>query len=509
MTILKTMRNIVFLNLINSNSYSRELLPGDRTIYGMVNQFTASLPDVEKIIPIASDVEQVRLFYGEDKSEEIVFLDENRQDLLLKIMAESSRGYDHCFYYFSDTPLLDMTLFNKMYSNHIQYYADYTFADGYPSGMAPEIICSRTLIELNRIISEKADAIDRDSLFSWIQEDINSFDIETEISPVDLRLRRICLAGDSKINFLQLKNFMNRGIIKAADFMEKKDLLEQETRTLPNYYQIQINSSCPQSCSYCPYPGMNPDLLQDHREMPLENILKLAVEIENLTPEAKVSLSLWGEPSQHSLIYDVLGALLNQTNLNFVIETSGLGWKEIEKDEKKWIFTSERIEWIISLDAMDEVLYRNLRGEGQQEVLSTIEKMLAMNPAHTWIQSVRMKENEEDLEKFYRFWKEKTENVIIQKYDYFSKRLPEKKITDLSPLKRFPCWHLKREMAIMADGTVLLCREDISMENKLGNCFDHSLETLWKKGETYFQDHINGDYRGICAGCDEYYSYNF
>ncbi|MDA3956987.1 spiro-SPASM protein [Oceanispirochaeta sp.] len=503
------MRNIVFLNLIKSNSYSQKPLPGHGTISQMVLDFTFSLPDVEKIIPIALDHEQGQSFYDSNNHPEIVSLEVDRQDLLLKTMAEYSEGYDHCFYYFSDTPLLDITLFEKMYSNHLKYYADYTFADGYPLGLAPEIICSRTLTELNRNIPEKKDKIDREALFSWVQQDINSFDIETEISPVDLRLKRICLSSDNKINFLQLNSFVKAGIYTSRDFIEKHESLEQHCRRAPNYYQVQISSACPQSCAYCPYPVMNPDHRHDDREMSVEKILALSEKIESFTPDARVSLSLWGEPSLHSDIKLVLQSLLEKTRLNFVIESSGIGWGDMNNPELLKIIQSQRIEWIISLDVLDSDLYQELRGEGQKEALSMIETLLSQNPDHTWVQAVRMKENEDDLEDFYRYWKQKTEHVIIQKYDHFSKELPEKKITDLSPLRRFPCWHLKREMTILLDGSVILCREELKPSKNRLNCFNESLEEIWNRGNDVFSEHINGEFKGVCTSCDEYYSYNF
>lgn len=480
-----------------------------KTLSIMIQDFASALPDVEKIIPIALDIEQVKLFFGSEEIEESLILSENRQDLLLQSMQQASDGYDNCIYFFGDTPLLDVELFNTMYAKHLKYYADYSFADGFPTGLAAEIITARTLSELNKLISEKNETISRDSLFSWIQKDINSFDIETEISEVDLRLKRITLAADNKINIMQLQAFIKEDIIKAQDFMQNHERLEAFTRSAPNYYQIQISASCPQNCSYCPYPGINPDHLNDKRQMSQEKVLNLVNSIESYTPDAVISLSLWGEPSLYEGIYELLECLLEQSSLSYVIESSGVGWGNLENDKIQQIISSPRIEWIFSLDALNPGIYSKLRGRGQTEAMNCAETFLKLNPSHTWIQAVRMKENEDDLELFYRHWKEKTENVIIQKYDFFSDSLPDKKITDLSPLKRFPCWHLKREMTILLDGTVVLCREDLKKENVLGNCFTEKIETIWDAGNSSFSEHLNNKYCGICEHCDEYYSFNF
>ena len=45
------------------------------------------------------------------------------------------------------------------------------------------------------------------------------------------------------------------------------------------------------------------------------------------------------------------------------------------------------------------------------------------------------------LDDFFRFWSQKTPNVIIQKYNYFSGLLANKQSVDLAPLQRNACWH--------------------------------------------------------------------
>jgi spiro-SPASM protein len=125
------------------------------------------------------------------------------------------------------------------------------------------------------------------------------------------------------------------------------------------------------------------------------------------------------------------------------------------------------------------------------------------------VQAVRMKENEERLEDFYRAWKARLGQVIIQKYDPFGGLLPDRRVADLSPLKRFPCWHLKRDLAVLLDGRVPLCREDVGVSHPLGNLFEEDLAAVWARGEPRYRDHLRGDYLPPCAGCDEYYTFNF
>ena len=77
------------------------------------------------------------------------------------------------------------------------------------------------------------------------------------------------------------------------------------------------------------------------------------------------------------------------------------------------------------------------------------------------------------------------------------------------PLKRFPCWHLKRDMAILLDGTVPLCKEDLGLSVRLGNALEDDLATVWESARGMYRSHLAASYPGICAACDEYYTFNF
>jgi spiro-SPASM protein len=426
---------------------------------------------------------------------------------LLSEMTAAAEGCDAVFYFYADCPFLDAELTARMHANHLQYWADYTFADGYPYGIAPEILSRETLKRLRGMADATAE-IRRDSLFTILRKDINSFDIETEISPYDMRLMRLSLTADSERNFLLLSRLAAQGAWDAQTACALLRQNQEAHRTLPAFFLIQIVERCPQVCTYCPYAQFGGDILNKTGSMPLENFTRLMRKITDFAGDAVVDISLWGEPSLHPRIYDLIVAALDSPGIDLVIETSGIGWEP-------GIFrriSSERAKqprWIVSLDASNEASYKKMRGEGFAEASQTAEELLRVCPDRTWVQAVRMQENEEDLEVFFRLWRARTENVIIQKYDTFSGFLTDRKVADLSPLKRFPCWHLKRDMSILIDGTVPLCKEDLRVSMKMGNAFKDDLARVWESSRSVYKEHLTGSYPGICAACDEYYTYNF
>jgi hypothetical protein len=77
-----------------------------------------------------------------------------------------------------------------------------------------------------------------------------------------------------------------------------------------------------------------------------------------------------------------------------------------------------------------------------------------------------------------------------------------------------------RDMPVLIDGTAPLCREQIagSAMNgggiNLGNAFTEPLETIWERGRRIYMEQTGQmpggkKYDSLCAGCDEYYTYNF
>lgn len=441
---------------------------------------------------------------------------------LLDRLAALSEGADLTYFAWADCPLLDPELAGAMRDRHLRYAAEYTFADGWPYGFAPELLSPTTAATLAYLAGDDEGRVERDLLFSVLQKDINSFDLETEISPTDLRMHRLTLAADSRRNLLLLRGLAAAGLAKAADaervLAGRPDLL----RPLPAFYSVQVSGGCPQECALCPYPrasrartGKGP--LERRDEMAVADFVRLLDAAAAFSGDAVIDLSLWGDCSLHSRAGELLGAALDRPELSLIVETCGVGWKDgvVEAVAAKAAAAAPRlngqapVSWIVSLDAEDPARYAELRGQGYAEARAFAEKLIALFPADAYVQALRVADGEDDLERFYRAWKAKTPNVIVQKHDDFCGFLPPRKATDLSPVKRFPCRHLMRDVSVLIDGTVAVCREDLGLTEVWGNAFTDSLEAIWAKGRDRYAAHCAGAYPGICGSCDEYYTYNF
>jgi spiro-SPASM protein len=436
---------------------------------------------------------------------------------LLDKTAELQAGFDFAYFAFADSPFLDPALAGKIADRHTRYAAEYSYADGWPFGLAPELLSSSTAAILSKILGDDDGPVERDVLFSVLQKDINAFDIETEISAADLRCHRLNFCADSKRNVLLLNNFISAAGEKLPSAADIEKLIAEKPallRTLPAFYPVQVYGGCPQSCSICPYPRAS-DAAGRKDFMDTEKFEALLDKITEFSGDAVIDLSLWGELSLHPEKLKLIEAVLRRDKLSLVIETSGIGWKTEELE--KCAATGDRLSWIVSLDTADSKLYQEIRGQGFAEAQSCAKKLLSLFPHDCYVQAVRTAGCEDDTEKFYRYWKENAaagdKNIIIQKYDDFCGAIEKKQASDISPVIRQPCWHIMRDVPVLIDGTVPLCREDISVFKKggniLGNIFNDTLESIWKKGESFYLTHCEKKYEGLCAGCDEYYTFNF
>ena len=495
------MKNVAVANGLTLAPYCTQELPGGGHTLARVLDFARRLPGVEQPAVLLS---------GEAPRPEgfrPVRLAGPGAPQLLSALAGLAEGADNLFYFFADSPLLDSGLAARMLDSHRRYFADYTFADGYPLGLAVEILRPETLKALAVLAAgcPEVRADDRGAVFEVLRKDINSFDVETELAPADLRPLRLSLSADTKRNFLLLSRLLEAGAADAEGACRRVQEHPEMLRTLPAFFAVQIVEGCPQLCSYCPYPKFGIRETGKKAQMPLERFAGLADRIRDFCVDAVVGVSLWGEPAYYEG-FPQLAAAVRDRGLQLVVETSGVGWDPSCLEQ---VPAGDYVDWIVSLDADAPELYRQLRGEGHAEAVHTLEALAGRFPGRVHAQAVRMKENEEPLEEFYKAWKARTGKVIVQKYDHFCGLLPDRRVADLSPLKRFPCWHLKRDLAVLIDGRVPLCREDVGLTHPLGNVFEEDLASIWGRAEAFYLSHLREEYPQLCSACDEYYTFNF
>ncbi len=454
------------------------------------------------------------------KSENLSQLLSYMKDICTKENAENA------VFSFIDLPFLNKKLSQKVIESHLQYKAEYTFADGYPYGFAPEVLNAGTIAILEELSKTSQtglgqSSINRDSIYNLIKTDINSFDVETVIADFDWRLLRLAFHCGKKDNFMQAKALFESASDQDFGDVEKLSEIAAKNpsclKTVPGFYNLQISDKVSSDAIYSislPATGF----------MPFEKCSSLIEKIAAFSEKAVIGLSAWGEPLYHPDFTKIVEKILSYQGLSVFIETDGLvvteelceKLAEIEKNAKPRTNEWQKIMIAVTLDAASEVTYQLIHKNSQSGDFSKAVKAVSLLqnaiPGSVYPQFVRMNQNENELEAFYRYWNEKNNpsggNLIIQKYDDFAGLLPPCKPADLSPLDRDPCWHLRRDLTILSNGQVPQCRACMLCASQ-SNAFTQPLEEVWRLNDQLLINHINSKYCEKCEKCDEWYTFNF
>jgi len=287
---------------------------------------------------------------------------------------------------------------------------------------------------------------------------------------------------------------------------------------LPRYYMLELNPKHERQPIYVPFQ-------KEKEPMTLQNFRIITEKVAQFSDDAIISLSIYGEPLSHKLFVQFVKEILSYKNLSVLVETHGTcedakekitAIKDIVLNSPLRPCNTPPLYWITDIDATTASAYAKVYGidENQAEnflkvAYQTAEYATSVFGNNAYVQIVRMNENETDVEGFYRSWKERGGEVIIQKYDHFCSCLPERRVADLSPLKRMPCRHLNRELCILSNGDVIFCHEDIKCTKIMGNVLTMNLDDIWQRFDSPCLEQSALNFGGLCELCDEYYTYNF
>ncbi|WP_407428192.1 spiro-SPASM protein [Treponema sp.] len=528
------MKNLVILYGAELSLHAFEKVFGSKSAFERVVDWASLFS--EKIILLLKNSSSVLSHVSEsaalNSKIEIISKESWTKSLFISEIAEQLKKNEceNALVSYADTPFLNEKLTRELLEMHSKYAAEYSFADGFPYGLTPEVIESGTssiLAELskNTLSSEGEKPVDREALFSVMKGDINSFEIETLIADEDYRLLRFSFEASSKINFTACKNLFEKAQTKNVRIEDPYELSNLALKsasvmaTVPAFYNIQISSKFNHKICYTlEQAGKNP-CSKDF--MSLSDFKNILCQIKDFSENAVISLSAFGEPLLNPEFSEIAEEVLSQNDENhkisLLIETDGIFVTEAlaEKIADSASKNHAEVNWIVYIDAVENSMYasiHNCEKTDFEKALSSVVILEKKFENHVYPQFMRMKTNESQLEAFYRFWKEKESpskgQLVIQKYNSMCGALPDLKSADLSPVNRLVCWHLRRDMTILCDGEVPLCFQ-LSFNEKAGNILTEGIEKVWTKITGVLESHISKNYSDNCSICDESYTFNF
>jgi spiro-SPASM protein len=298
-------------------------------------------------------------------------------------------------------------------------------------------------------------------------------------------------------------------------------------KTVPAFYNLQLAQKCQGKCSYCPYPVQlkqkeGIECSSAEKIMDFDKACELINQISDFSGEAVIGLSAWGECFNHPDLLKIIEKILSYQGLSVFIEADGCSIPQNFAQEVAPIVNAaaertngwQKIMIVVSMDGVEPGACKTIRGEAfnLEAAADAVKKLEEALPGCVYPQFVRMNANEAQLEKFFRYWNDKSSeshgNFIIQKYNSFAGLLKNEEPADLSPLERNVCWHLRRELTILYNGDVPVCYCRV-LDDIVGNVFGEGLEETWKKLDVHLSNNYSGHYGKKCGGCDEFYTFNF
>ncbi|MBN8221180.1 MAG: spiro-SPASM protein [Spirochaetes bacterium] len=415
-------------------------------------------------------------------------------------------------------PLLDLRLTEKIAGIHREYRADISYGENLPAGMAPYFV-SRDLLESLEIMEAKDADVDTAGLRPFVEKNINQFHAEVHYEEPDLRLLRLDFSLATPRSATKAARFLAKLAHNNEPYAELEALIQSEPgllHTFPSYIELEFSSTAEHVSFFSPLKYIAPQkhLLSD------ENFSRVKDFISTGLGDTSVCASGLGEPLEHPRAREYLEALLNDGNIRYVfLETNGIHLDKILGLAAHPAAGKLRV--IVLLNSLERYAeYSGAAATGLEKIKLHFRKLTdalraaGKNPQEiVYLQSFKVEENEAEIDALYALAEELGGSFLFQKYNRYAGLMPERRVSDMTPLERYSCWHLRRDLFIRANGDVAFCKQTVDPAKKTarGNLANDTLADLWSNQRADFVANYQGKYPSHlpCADCDEYFTFNF
>lgn len=363
---------------------------------------------------------------------------------------------------------------------------DISFAEHMPEGLIPSVIAGEFAEDFLYFLDEKT-SFDTPfkELVNW---EYKGIDVGVYLSSSRIAMERIDFLPVEKNSILYLNELsydLNFTLEKAENFAGEN---RAQIHKFPHYAAVEL---CPKTDEF------HTADFSEKPDITLPLFTNIVQELDLWAPEAVLSLGVWGEPFAHPLFEDLFQKLENNKERRIIVES-----RTLILDEKlaSLVLSRPNTELIFDLSPKSNL-------PSDEELNKFFSKL--PNQEKLWVRLTRAHKSEDLIPKFLKTWKHLMPRIIITKADSFGD--PSVKTVDLAPIRRHACYALSRDITILSDGTVMLCRQNTDLIGSPGNVTKESLEDLWKKNlSKYFYQH-QGQFSSCkqCQGCDDWWIFNF
>jgi len=428
--------------------------------------------------------------------------EKNESEFLKRFFNET--GSDHVIKVYADSPFLDPEVIRGMLDVHISCHPEFTYSENVPPGYCCEIF-SRDLVESLPESSEE-----HLPLSSVIRSNIHHFDVEIYYSDPDVRDTRLSFRSGNPREKVTMERMLEKhGAVPR--YAEIRDVIIGNPGVLfngPSFIEVELTGRCNLDCLFC----YRKTLACEHGDMELPVFMSIVEGMRSFRLPYSICLGGSGEPLMHSQFYRVCEAALKEELLStIVVETNGI---YADDNFRSFLSTAAGgvIKVIVNINGYDRETYRALHGDDYfEQVYQNIVKLKEVaEPGSLYVQIMKINETDTFLDRYYDFWEKTGVPIILQKQNVYQGRIQDRRYSDLSPIERTSCWHLQRDMFVLADGRIAFCKQDVDGINARGSLKDTTLPVLFECARNDFLQDYQGSYRTSpdCRSCDEWYTFN-
>ncbi|MBV6492533.1 MAG: hypothetical protein LDLANPLL_00527 [Turneriella sp.] len=415
-------------------------------------------------------------------------------------------------------PLLDISLFRKILALHTEYRADISYGENLPAGISPFFV-SRDLLESLEIIEAKDIEWEEYGIRAFVEKNINQFHAEVHYEEPDLRLLRLDFSLTTLRSLKKTVAFFEKVQDKENPYTELLPLIQKSPDvllTFPSYIELEFSSQSEYKSFFSPLRYIE----QEKNLLSRENFLRVKEFIRTGFGDTSVCASGLGEPLEHPDALSYIQELLEEDTVPHVfVETNGVHLSTLLSLASHPNVAKLRV--IVFLNSLEKYSdYSGAPVENLEKIKSTISKFsAALNQANKkpqdilYLQVFKVEENEAEIDALYALAEELGATFLFQKYNRYAGLMPERRVSDMTPLERYSCWHLRRDLFIRANGDVAYCKQtvDPKKKTKRASLATESLQNIWNMQKGDFIKNYRGEYPDYlpCLACDEYFTFNF
>ncbi|MDH5716127.1 MAG: spiro-SPASM protein [Spirochaetia bacterium] len=469
----------------------------------------------------AEDSEFIRTYFNLKNTQNIKQVEFKHELYVIKNIYKNYSNINYIVFFDSIFPIWDKSAAEQLFSIHCKYEADYTFCENIPPGISPVFFSKSIFTPLSLEFDETGneDKIPDElsmPLKTFVEKNINKFHAEIDFIAPDLRMLRLDFSCKNIRSIMKTSRFFHIVKEKENIYSEIEEIIKNDPKILfsfPSYLEIEINSDCEYKCDFCPRQFT----ILEKNQMSFDVLNKIINYLNDSIGDTSISLAGMGEPLEHPKVEEFITKLLETEKLkHLIIESNGLYLSRLLNCIEHTNFNKIKI--IININSLKN--YDKLHGTSKENKNKVIENIKNLGKKmkelgydakeKIYIQTLKIVENEDEIDEIFNLCEELNVSFLFQKYNKYISLMKERRVSDMTPLERTFCWHLRRDMFIRADGSVSFCKQDIENKNCIGNIEHETLAQVREKQIPFWEKNLANIYPNSpdCLKCDEYFTFN-